>query len=356
MKKIIIPIITFTFLASCSTSRIGEQKSLGLNVTNTITADIETTPTPQHKEDDSADDPAIWVNSANVQESLIFGTDKKGGIASYKLTNGEEVSYDKVGKINNIDIRQNIVVNGENVSILAGSDRAKEDIIFGTIDNNGKLTYHPLSGTEKLRGKEVYGFCLGLVDGKPLAFINDKDGYIYIFELIKNGTEWSAKSIKTLKVDTQPEGMVVDDANAKLYVGQEEYAVWNIDLNDYSYRKINKSSEYNNEFIKYDIEGISLYPTGRTTGYLIVSSQGNNSYALFKREGNNDYITSFRIVDGTIDGVEETDGLDVVNANLGSQFPKGILVTQDGFNYDGEKKKSQNFKIIDWQKVERLIK
>ena len=98
-------------LSSCTPQRLGEQKSLGLNVTNTLTADIETTPTPQGSEDDSADDPAIWVNPTNPEKSIIFGTDKKGGIGSYAL-DGKEIAYDAVGKMNNIDIRQNVMMNG----------------------------------------------------------------------------------------------------------------------------------------------------------------------------------------------------------------------------------------------------
>lgn len=59
-------------------------------------------------------------------------------------------------------------------------------------------------------------------------------------------------------------------------------------------------------------------------------------------------------IDGEINLVEETDGLEISNVSLPG-FPKGILVVQDGFNYDGKKKKSQNYKIISWDEVEKLI-
>ena len=35
--------------------------------------------------DDAADDPAIWINLDNIDNSLIFGTDKKSGIYVYDL-------------------------------------------------------------------------------------------------------------------------------------------------------------------------------------------------------------------------------------------------------------------------------
>jgi hypothetical protein len=53
----------------------------------------------------------------------------------------------------------------------------------------------------------------------------------------------------------------------------------------------------------------------------VVSSQGNNSYALFRREGDNAYVGSFAVIaDGAsgIDGISETDGLDVTSASLGA--------------------------------------
>ena len=35
--------------------------------------------------DDAADDPAVWVNTADPSRSLIFGTDKKDGVYVYTL-------------------------------------------------------------------------------------------------------------------------------------------------------------------------------------------------------------------------------------------------------------------------------
>ena len=66
----------------------------------TVTALYET---PQViSEDDAADDPAIWINYAAPEQSLVFGTDKQSGVYSYKL-NGEQIGYSELGRINNID-------------------------------------------------------------------------------------------------------------------------------------------------------------------------------------------------------------------------------------------------------------
>ncbi|MBK8426944.1 MAG: phytase [Lewinellaceae bacterium] len=72
--------------------------------------------------------------------------------------------------------------------------------------------------------------------------------------------------------------------------------------------------------------------------------------------GENRYLGSFKITDfETVDGVEETDGIDVVSVPLGKTFPKGLFVAQDGFNYDQGKLQRQNFKMLRWEKIGALF-
>ncbi|MGB3654878.1 MAG: phytase, partial [Rivularia sp. (in: cyanobacteria)] len=95
-------------------------------------------------------------------------------------------------------------------------------------------------------------------------------------------------------------------------------------------------------------------------GYLIANSQGDSSYAVFSREGTNEYLGSFVVGDRNgIDRVNESDGLDIINVGLGSEFPNGLLVVQDGANdpqfvvEDEEELEnaSTNFKFVDWKEV-----
>ncbi len=109
-----------------------------------------------------------------------------------------------------------------------------------------------------------------------------------------------------------------------------------------------------------DIEGLSIYYGAEGTGYLIANSQGDSSYAVFSREGTNEYLGSFVVGDNNgIDQVNESDGLDIINVGLGSEFPNGLLVVQDGANdpqfvvEDEEELEnaSTNFKFVDWEQV-----
>ena len=55
-----------------------------------------------------------------------------------------------------------------------------------------------------------------------------------------------------------------------------------------------------------------------------------------------------------MDGVEETDGLEIYGGELPAPFNKGLLMVQDGFNEKAGEPESQNFKLVDLQKVLEL--
>jgi 3-phytase len=88
--------------------------------------------------DDAADDPAFWFNQDFPDSSLIFGSNKKGGIYSYHL-DGSIYEYYPIGLINNIDIRQGVSFGEKSLDIISGSNRTDNSIVIYTIDNQGKL-------------------------------------------------------------------------------------------------------------------------------------------------------------------------------------------------------------------------
>ncbi len=205
---------------------------------------------------------------------------------------------------------------------------------------------------------EVYGYCMYKdAEGKAFYIVNGKSGVAHAYHYVEEEGQLNMTLWRSWTLGSQTEGMVADDELGHLYIGEENKGVWKIDLSDEGAQPalLDASQESNNPNIRYDVEGISLYKGEAESGYLIVSSQGNFSYALFDRQSNA-YLGSFSIKAANgIDGVEETDGLDICSLPLGSQYPRGVLIVQDGFNYDGDTLKSQNFKIIDNQQVLDLI-
>ncbi|MBL8273777.1 MAG: phytase, partial [Xanthomonadales bacterium] len=68
------------------------------------------------------------------------------------------------------------------------------------------------------------------------------------------------------------------------------------------------------------------------------------------------YVGSFAVVaDGArgIDGISETDGLDVSSRNLGPGYAHGAMVAQDGRNVLPVE--NQNYKIVSWEAIARAL-
>lgn len=348
----LILLLAFLF-DSCNRPNEGSANA-GKHITNSVVAAIETLPTPQGKNDDSADDPAIWIHPSNPEKSVIIGTDKKGGLATYNLK-GEQLNYYPFGDMNNCDLRTGFPINSDTIDILAASNRSLHSISLFKISENGVLdSIHARTIVSGMKD-EVYGLCMycSKITGNIYVFVNSKAGEVEQWELKENNGDIDAKLVRSFSLGTQTEGMVADDETGNLYIGEEVAGIWKFDAepNGSSKGIFIKNSSEENPNIKYDVEGLAIYATDSVNGYLVASSQGNYSYAIFERQGENKYLGSFRITDDAVDGVEETDGLEISNVSLPG-FPKGILVVQDGFNYDDRKKKSQNYKIVSWESVE----
>jgi 3-phytase len=325
-------------------------------IQHTVFPAIETNAIHANSAEDAADDPAIWVNPAEPSKSLIYGTNKKGGLAVYNLT-GDEVGYYPLGNVNNVDIIYNFPFQDSLITILGCSNRSDQSIDLLKIDATGKLqniATGSLSVDTSLID-DIYGFCFAKdhKTDKSYAIINGKNGLLQQFELLEGTVGIELELKRSVQFDSQTEGMVADHRYGFLYVGEEGKGIWKMEISPATgaNKTFIRQSDDSNSNIVYDIEGVSIYKKGEE-GFLIASSQGNFSFAVFDRKGNNDYLGSFKIkASENLDGVEETDGLDIVSDSLSVNFPKGMIVFQDGFNYNGDRLEPQNFKYVNWAEL-----
>ncbi|MCG2958233.1 phytase, partial [Escherichia coli] len=76
-----------------------------------------------------------------------------------------------------------------------------------------------------------------------------------------------------------------------------------------------------------DIEGMGLYHA-KDKSYLVVSSQGNDSFVVVDSKAPYTVRGAFRVGINTekgIDAVSETDGLDVSSQDFGGKWKQGML-------------------------------
>lgn len=333
-------------------------------ITAFVTADAETGAVHSpHADDDAADDMAIWVNVADSEKSLIIGTNKKGGVVVFDLQGAEKAFY-PTGRINNIDVLYGFSLGKEKIDLVGCTNRSDQSIdIFRLNPADGTLT-DIAAGALKVDTnavKDVYGFCFykSKRTKKPYLFASGKNGTVQQFELIATPDhKIDLKLVRQIAFDSQTEGMVADEDFGILYVGEEDRGIWKMlaESDGGDRRTLIGMSGEDNPNIAYDVEGLALYRINGSGGYLLASSQGNFSYAVFERGGDNRYLGSFKISDGdSVDGVEETDGIDAVSTPLGKNYPKGLFAAQDGFNYKNGQLQRQNFKLVSWEKIERLV-
>lgn len=310
---------------------------------------------PMARQGDAADDPAIWL-SRNPADARILGTNKKQGLLVYDLQ-GKQTQLLEVGRLNNVDVRQNIQLGGSKVDLAVATQRDDNSMMLFTINASGEVAE---AGRFATGLKSIYGMCLYQpAAGGVEAFINDKDGTFQQYSIGLSGNKFSATLLRSFKVATQPEGCVADDASARLFLGEETRGIWATSADAAKPDALTMVLPVGAN-LAADVEGMAIYrqPGAKPdTGYLIVSSQGDSSYVVLDAQAPYKVRGRFKVgfnLPAGIDGTSETDGLDVTSANLGGAYAQGMLVIQDGYKRlpDGP----QNFKYVAWGDVAKALK
>ncbi|MBR7634685.1 phytase [Janthinobacterium lividum] len=310
---------------------------------------------PMARQGDAADDPAIWLSS-NPANARILGTNKKQGLLVYDLQ-GKQTQLLEVGRLNNVDVRQNISLGGSKVDLAVATQRDDNSMMLFTINASGDVAE---AGRFPTGLKSIYGMCLYQpASGGVQAFINDKDGTFQQYSIGLEGNKFSATLLRSFKVATQPEGCVADDANARLFLGEETRGIWTTSADAAKPDAMTMVLPVGAQ-LTADVEGMAIYrkPGAKPdTGYLIVSSQGDSSYVVLDAQAPYKVRGRFKVgfnLPAGIDGTSETDGLDVTSANLGGAYAQGMLVIQDGYKRLPEG--PQNFKYVAWRDVAKALK
>lgn len=309
---------------------------------------------PVARQGDAADDPAIWRHPSNPGGARILGTNKKQGLLVYDLQ-GKQLQLLEVGRLNNVDVRQDVLLGGRKQDVAIATQRDDNSVMVFNIDPSGTVS---TAGAFPTGLKNIYGMCLYRpADGGVEAFINDKDGTFlqYRIEADANGKSVRGKLLRRFKVATQPEGCVVDDRNHRLFLGEERRGVWTVSAVGNAPAKLEMVMPVGPQLVA-DVEGMGLYH-GAKADYLVISSQGDNSYLVLDARAPYKVRGSFRVgynLAAGIDGTSETDGLEVSSANFGGPYANGMIVIQDGYKRlpDGP----QNFKYVAWDEVAKALK
>jgi myo-inositol-hexaphosphate 3-phosphohydrolase len=322
--------------------------SVGSVPARDLRASSETAPVPHRG--DAADDAAIWIDPARPGRSVVIGTDKLGGLAVYALS-GRQLRFYPDSQPNGVDLRSGFRLARRLVTLVATGDRVSDSIRLYAVEPRTR-TLRYVAARPIATGIGVAGICMyrSRVTGKLFVFVSDSSGTVQQWEVFSDsrGTA-DARRVRTLKLASTTEGCVADDALGRLYLAEEDEAIWRYSAEPGS-GSARIAVDRVGPHLAADIEGLALSGSAKA-GYLIASSQGSDSFAVYRRSGANGYVASFRIVDGRVDGVTHTDGIDVTTRSLGTRFPAGVFIAQDDRNDAG----NQNFKLVSWGTIARVL-
>jgi 3-phytase len=354
----------------------------------------------------NADDPAIWLPPYPWMSPLIIGVLKNAGLEVYHLDGSvvqviqpsvepcaDDASGQTFGRYNNVDVTYGFA--------LRRSDGAKRRVDLAVVTDRGcdRLRIYRIDPwrpeaplveitdpnaprvfpTDALDEQSTaYGIALQRDDDDELAaFVTQRSrSVIAKLELVSSGHgHVTYQRVAELHApagfdgDLQFEGLVVDGDNERLYAAQELVGIWSIPLDDLE-GTVTLSPDFLEEVVQSsggehvvaDVEGMALYHRDDDDGYLLVSSQGDNTIHVYDRDGD-EPLAQRHLGAFHVDGVEGTDGLDVLNVPMPG-FAKGVLVVHDGeapppastdpvdgFPYEA----STRFAFVGWEDVAKLF-
>lgn len=323
------------------------------------------------------DDPAIWLNPNDPNDSRVVAAAKEGGLRVYDLSGNEvqEIAPEGI-RYNNVDVLYNVALGGQMRDLFVASDRANDTLAVYAIDPaTGLLSNVTARGMiRSIFGEDdgeatAYGLdTFTAADGTRHVFVTQADGdKVAQLKLVAtaDGTV-SAKLLRTLELpnpegvdaeDLQSEGIVVDDTTGIVYVAVEGGGIYRFSADPASTSAMEEFVSPDADFLVPDLEGLSIRYANDGSRQLFVSSQGDSTFSVLDVDSGA-FLGRFAVADGNgIDGAEESDGLDIYSGALGSAFPNGLLVVHDGSSEnqnvfadpeDGEiQNYDTNFKYVD---------
>lgn len=343
--KYIIVISVFGFVSCKSgtesksgTTETEKQDSLTMVQAAIITDTVE----------NDTDDPAIWIHPTDPAQSLVVGTDKdsNGGLYLFDLEGKIINTVKGIKRPNNVDIEYGLVIGGKPVDIAVVTERQTGNLrVFSLpdmkpVDGGGIPVFvgDTLPEYRDLMGIGLYKSPVG----KIYAIVGRKNGptdgrYLAQYELFDNGKGIvEAKEVRRFGKFSgvkEIEAIYVDDKMGYVYYCDENIGI----------RKYYADAEKGNEELALfgttgfldDNEGISMYATTDSTGFILVSDQQAQTFRIFSREGLSGKPHDHPFLKAVKVSAQESDGSEMVSVPLG-KFTRGLFVamsTDKTFHY-----------------------
>ena len=308
-----------------------------------------------------SDDPAIWIDTVNPSRSLVIGTDKgdsTGGLYVFTLDGRIDSTRTRrpLKRPNNVDVITGVAFNGKRIDIAVTAERGTMSLrIFQLPDmtpiDGGGIAVFDGDAARAPMGIAMYrrpsdGAVFAIVGGKS----GPREGYLWQYRLADagNGT-LTATRVRTFGAYSgtkEIEAIAVDQQLGFVYYSDETVGIRKYHADPDKADAAKELALFGTTGFVSDHEGIAVYPTSDSTGYLVVSDQQGQRLQLFAREGAARAPHTHVTLTTIPVAAKETDGLDVTATALSPAFPEGLLVMMST---------DKTFHFYDWRDVRKRL-
>jgi 3-phytase len=308
-----------------------------------------------------SDDPAIWIDTLDPSRSLVIGTDKgdsTGGLYVFTLDGRIDTTRTRrpLKRPNNVDVITGMQVGGQSIDIAVTAERGRMSLrVFRLPDmtpiDGGGLALFDGDSTRAPMGVALYrrpsdGAVFAIVGGKS----GPRDGYLWQYRLTDagNGTVGATRvrAFGAYSGKKEIEAIAVDQQLGFVYYSDETVGIRKYHADPDHADASEELALFGTTGFVSDHEGIAVYPTSDSTGYLVVSDQQGQRLQLFAREGRAGAPHAHVALATIPVAAQETDGLDVTATALSPAFPEGLLVMMST---------DKTFHFYDWRDVRKRL-
>lgn len=306
-----------------------------------------------------SDDPAIWINKADPKQSLILGTDKMeqnlGGLYAFDLTGKLDTAVLGIDRPNNVDLAYGFVLNEDTIDIAVVTERMKAQVRVLSIPSMELVDGGGISVFEDDSANAVMGVAIYKRPSDNTFFMmvsrkenpdNDND-YLYQYKLIAEAGKVKGELVRkfgNISPDSEIEAIAVDNELGYVYYSDEGYGI-----RKYYADPVKGDEEiavFGLDNFTEDREGISIYKTDDSNGYLLISDQQANAFHVYPREGlDGDPHTHPLLKQISVQAVS-SDGSEVTSVALNDDFKRGMFVAMSD---------NKTFEIYSWDQLDSLI-
>ena len=308
-----------------------------------------------------ADDPAIWIDTLNPSRSLVIGTDKgdsTGGLYVFTLDGRIDSTRTRrpLKRPNNVDVITGVPFNGNRIDIAVAAERGTMSLrVFRLPDmtpiDGGGIAVFDGDATRAPMGVALYrrpsdGAVFAIGGGKS----GPREGYLWQYRLADAGngtiTATRVRTFGAYSGTKEIEAIAVDQQLGFVYYSDETVGIRKYYADPDRPDAAKELALFGTTGFVGDHEGIAVYPTSDSTGYLVVSDQQGHRLQLFAREGRTGAPHTHVVLATIPVAAQETDGLDVTSRALSPAFPEGLLVMMST---------DKTFHFYDWRDVRKRL-